>query len=118
MSRSDVIEEVTDEADAAILEESRRVLVHQIDRIESVDDKAAWTLRIGVVLLGVVVSIVQSVAVGEPFSAIGANPPMWATKIETDRRTPASTWGRNESPSSHTSYCESGRRTESDEERT
>lgn len=59
MSRSDALEDATNEGDAAILEESRRVLDHQIDRIESVDDKAAWTLRIGVVLLGIVVSTVQ-----------------------------------------------------------
>ena len=56
MSKADAVEEVTEEADAIILEESQRVLDHQIDNIKTVDERTAWTLRIGVVLLGVLVS--------------------------------------------------------------
>lgn len=59
MSRLDAFEEGADEVDAIILEESRRVLDHQIANINAVEDKAAWTLRIGVVLLGTLISAVQ-----------------------------------------------------------
>lgn len=59
MSRSDAVEAALDEADAIILEESRRVLDHQVDGIHAVQDKVAWTLRIGVVLLGALTSAVR-----------------------------------------------------------
>ena len=59
MSKADAVEEVTEEADAAILEESRRVLDHQIEGIHTVEDRAAWMLRIGVILLGALVSAIR-----------------------------------------------------------
>ena len=59
MSRSYVIEGATDEADAVILEESQRVRDHQVDSIHTVESKVAWMLRIGVVLLGMLISAVR-----------------------------------------------------------
>ena len=59
MSKADAVEEVTEEADAIVLEESQRVLDHQIDSIDAVETKAVWLLRIGVILLGALVSAIR-----------------------------------------------------------
>lgn len=63
MKRSDAFEEPTDGADAIILEESRRVLDHQINIIKTVGERTAWTLRIGIVLLGVLISAARLLSV-------------------------------------------------------
>lgn len=56
MSRPEPREDTAEEPEAIILTESQRVLDHQIDNIKSVDERTVWTLRIGVVLLGILVS--------------------------------------------------------------
>lgn len=52
-------QETSTEGSDMLVEESRRVLDHQIAKIDALDEKAAWTLRIGVVLLGIVVSAIE-----------------------------------------------------------
>ena len=56
MSRADTVDERASESDAITLDESQRVLDHQIDSINAVETKAAWMLRIGVILLGALIS--------------------------------------------------------------
>lgn len=63
MSKSNATEKAADGADAIVLEESRRVLDHQINLIKTLDERAAWTLRIGVVLLGVLISAARLLGV-------------------------------------------------------
>ena len=81
MSRSDALEEATDEADAIILEESQRVLDHQVDSIHTVENKVAWTLRVGVVLLGVVIPATRLFGVSDLDALVYAGVPSLALSL-------------------------------------
>ena len=73
MSETNTTRESTDESHAIIIEESRRVLDHQIDSINAVEDKAAWTLRVDVLLLSVLIAAVGRFGVAgiNGFSLVG-----------------------------------------------